>query len=94
MLFCSNSQKSLFFKKKYFNRYFLHLHFKCGNHFLKARVDSLPRRAQATEAAEQLDRVLQAYICTQDVELLLSPLCTFPTRGVLASRKYLPLGLR
>ena len=40
------------------------------------------------------DRVLWAYICTQEVGMILSPLCTFPARGELASRKCLTLGLR
>jgi hypothetical protein len=35
------------------------------------------------------DRVLRAYICSQEVGLILSPLCTFPARGELASRKSL-----
>ena len=33
------------------------------------------------------DRVLQAYICSQKVGLILSPLCTFPARRELASRE-------
>jgi hypothetical protein len=33
------------------------------------------------------DRVLRAYICSQEVEPILSPLCTFPARGELASRE-------
>jgi hypothetical protein len=31
------------------------------------------------------DRVLWAYICSQEVEMILSPLCTFPARGEIAS---------
>jgi hypothetical protein len=34
------------------------------------------------------DRALLAYICSQDMELVLSPLCTFPARGELVSRKH------
>ena len=49
------------------------------------------RSAQATEAAEQQG---QALTCTQKVELILSPLYTFPARGELASRKCLTLELR
>jgi hypothetical protein len=38
-------------------------------------------------AAEHWDRHLLAYICSQEVELILSLLCTFPARGELASRE-------
>jgi hypothetical protein len=38
--------------------------------------------------------VLWAYICSQGVLLILSPLCTFPAKGEFASRKCLTLGLR
>ena len=37
---------------------------------------------------------LWVYICTQEVGLILSPLCTFPDRGEFASRKCLTLELR
>jgi hypothetical protein len=40
------------------------------------------------------DRALWAYTCTQEVGLILSPLCTFPAIGELASRKCLTLELR
>jgi hypothetical protein len=39
------------------------------------------------------DRVLQAFICPQEIGLSPSPLCTFPARGEIASKKCLTLEL-
>ena len=48
-------------------------------------------RKALTEEATELLRYgpmgLCAYICSQEVEVILSPLCTFPVRGELASRE-------
>ena len=66
------------------------------DHFFSS--DALRRVHSGTHGPQEQqsnwDRLLWAYICTQEVELILSPLCTFPARGKLASRKCLTLGLR
>ena len=58
-------------------------------HFLSGdslrQVHSEAHRLQKQQ--KSWDWVLQAYICRQEVELIHSPLCTFPARGELASRE-------
>jgi hypothetical protein len=44
------------------------------------------RKAQATEAAQQLGRVLQVYICTQEMGLFHNPMCTDLARRELVSQ--------